>query len=95
MRNRDGDLIPVDDERNLQVLCQTCNRNKRDQGSFDFRPTEERLIEALAGTLQIAGDLGLDVDIMVNSARLRYEDWHSTKVPSPKTKSPILDVPSL
>jgi len=34
--NKDGLIMHVDDERNLQALCYRCNRAKRDQDTTDF-----------------------------------------------------------
>ena len=53
-----GELINVHDERNLQVLCVTCNTGKRDADDFDFRPSPERLIEVIAGVKEIALENG-------------------------------------
>ncbi len=61
-----GELIHIDDERNLQVLCAPCNRGKRDQGDFDFRPSEARLATAIAATLDIAARHGYNVDVIYN-----------------------------
>ena len=45
--NRKRALIDIDDIENLQVLCEKCNRGKRDQGKFhDFRPSKISLIES-------------------------------------------------
>lgn len=41
---KNGQLIPVDDPANLQVLCSACNRGKRDTDSRDFRPKTEKLV---------------------------------------------------
>lgn len=42
-------MIGVDDFDNLQILCETCNRGKRDKGKFhDFRPSSESLLEAVS-----------------------------------------------
>jgi len=53
-----GELINVHDERNLQVLCVTCNTGKRDADDFDFRPSPERLNEVIAGVKEIALENG-------------------------------------
>ena len=46
--DRHGNMIGVDDFDNLQMLCETCNRGKRDQGKFhDFRPSNDSLVEAV------------------------------------------------
>jgi predicted house-cleaning noncanonical NTP pyrophosphatase (MazG superfamily) len=41
---KDGERMPVDDERNLQALCFRCNRAKRDQDSTDFRLSHRKLV---------------------------------------------------
>ena len=46
--DRNNNMIGVDDFDNLQMLCETCNRGKRDQGKFhDFRPSNDSLVEAV------------------------------------------------
>lgn len=46
--DRHNNMIGVDDFDNLQMLCEKCNRGKRDQGKFhDFRPSDESLVEAV------------------------------------------------
>ena len=48
--DRNNNFIDVDDIENLQVLCEKCNRGKRDQGNFyDFRPSKSSFIEAGKG----------------------------------------------
>jgi predicted house-cleaning noncanonical NTP pyrophosphatase (MazG superfamily) len=44
IRNKDGIKMHKDDLRNLQVLCSTCNRGKRDTDNQDFRPKKEKLV---------------------------------------------------
>ena len=41
---KDGIQMPLDDIRNLQVLCSKCNRGKRDSDTHDFRPKPNKLI---------------------------------------------------
>jgi len=41
---KDGVQMPVDDIRNLQVLCSKCNRGKRDSDTHDFRPKPNKLV---------------------------------------------------
>jgi len=41
---KDGVWMNKDDERNLQVLCATCNRGKHDSDDTDFRPKFQKLI---------------------------------------------------
>jgi 5-methylcytosine-specific restriction endonuclease McrA len=62
-----GELINVHDERNLQVLCVTCNTGKRDADDFDFRPSPERLIEVIAGVKELAQKL--DYPLAANQPR--------------------------
>jgi len=54
----DGTWVPVDDERNLQVLCARCNRGKRDTSSYDFRPSADRLAETIGLALRAAEKVG-------------------------------------
>lgn len=69
-----GETVGVDDPANLQVLCATCNRGKRDLGSYDFRPTLDRLAEtmetAAAHALRL-GHAAAELDAARGSARER------------------------
>lgn len=78
-----GGLMSVDDERNLQVLCAPCNRGKRDQGDFDFRPSAEHLAKALARTLDIAARHGYDIDLVFSQGRAIHLTTFHEHVPSP------------
>jgi ATP adenylyltransferase len=60
VRLADGTTVPVDDERNLQVLCARCNRGKRDTSIYDFRLTADRFAETISITLQLAKHAGYD-----------------------------------
>lgn len=56
--DRHGNMIGVDDFDNLQMLCETCNRGKRDQGKFhDFRPSHESLVEAVSSIIVRAQEI--------------------------------------
>jgi 5-methylcytosine-specific restriction endonuclease McrA len=68
-----GESVDVDDERNLQVLCAKCNRGKRDSGSFDFKPSAERIEDALSGIISLAQELGLDVGSMIKQMGIESE----------------------
>jgi 5-methylcytosine-specific restriction endonuclease McrA len=59
---QDGTSVPVDDLRNLQVLCTKCNRGKRDTDVQDFRPSAERLAETIAIVLARGKSLGYDLE---------------------------------
>ena len=52
--------VPVDDERNLQALCATCNRGKRDTSTFDFRLSTDRLVETMSLLIAKAEEIGLE-----------------------------------
>jgi predicted house-cleaning noncanonical NTP pyrophosphatase (MazG superfamily) len=41
---KDGVSMHMHDERNLQALCFSCNRAKRDQDDTDFRPSQQKLV---------------------------------------------------
>ena len=69
VRMADGDLVGVDDLRNLQALCARCNRGKRDTSTFDFRPTADRLAETVALVLKTARDQGFAVEELLARAR--------------------------
>jgi hypothetical protein len=56
----DGTRAPVDDDRNLQVLCTKCNRGKRDTSTYDFRPSARRFSETISLVLRAAKDAGYD-----------------------------------
>jgi len=60
VRAATGELVPIDDPRNLQALCTRCNRGKRDASAFDFRPSEDRLVESITVVLNRAAELGYD-----------------------------------
>ncbi len=68
-----GIVIGVDDEENLQVLCAACNRGKRDQGHFNFKPSQERLTDAIVGIIDRALEQGMDVNSILANA------WKSEK----------------
>lgn len=71
--NRAGKLIDLDDLENLQVLCEKCNRGKRDQGKFhDFRPSEESILDALRGILSTAKELNIDETILISNAKRSF-----------------------
>jgi 5-methylcytosine-specific restriction endonuclease McrA len=55
-----GERMHVHDERNLQVLCPTCNRGKRSNSTYDFRPSPERLAQSVANVLRLAASEGHD-----------------------------------
>lgn len=57
----DKSRVPVDDDRNLQALCEQCNRGKRDTSAYDFRPSPERLAETIALVLRAADEQGYDL----------------------------------
>jgi predicted metal-binding protein len=52
VRDRNGNIIPVDHFENLQVLCQRCNRSKNKYGKHDFRPSPESLVMAMESVLK-------------------------------------------
>jgi len=81
-----GDLIHVDDERNLQVLCAPCNRGKRDQGDFDFRASESRLAESIATTLDIAASHGYNVDVIFKQGLSLHVSGLNRHLPAPATE---------
>jgi len=71
--NRAGKLIDLDDLENLQVLCEKCNRGKRDQGKFhDFRPSEESLLDALRDILSTAKELNIDEATLISNAKRSF-----------------------
>jgi len=55
-----GELVDVDDERNLQALCTRCNRGKRDTSTFDFRPSSDHLADSIRLILGKAEAVGID-----------------------------------
>ena len=58
------------DLENLQVLCEKCNRGKRDQGKFhDFRPSEDSLIIALREILYTAKELDIAEASLISKAK--------------------------
>lgn len=64
-----GGSVLVDDERNLQALCARCNRGKRDTSTYDFRPSADRLREAIVLILQKARSEGYDWEKFLADAR--------------------------
>ena len=58
----DGDVVDVDDDRNLQVLCSACNTAKRASDTTDFRPSAQRLTEVICAvyTLTISQGIALE-----------------------------------
>jgi hypothetical protein len=64
-----GEILNVHDESNLQILCAPCNRGKRDQGVFNFKPSEERMTEAVSEILKRAIELGFDENEIIEKAR--------------------------
>ena len=70
IRTAEGKLIGVNDEENLQVLCQTCNSGKRDQGHFNFKPSQDRLAQVVREILEKAKALDIDVaDLMLEAQK--------------------------
>jgi hypothetical protein len=68
--NKAGQLIDLDNLENLQLLCEKCNRGKRDQGKFyDFRPSEDSLIIALREILSTAKELNIDETTLISKAK--------------------------
>lgn len=63
-----GDIVGVHDERNLQVLCETCNSGKKDQGHFNFKPSEKRITEAVSEIMKRAIELGFDHKEIIDNA---------------------------
>jgi 5-methylcytosine-specific restriction endonuclease McrA len=68
IRLPDGSEASVDDVRNLQALCERCNRGKRDTSTQDFRLSPERLAETIASVLERARELDLDVGRILSMA---------------------------
>jgi 5-methylcytosine-specific restriction endonuclease McrA len=68
VKQASGEVIGVHDLRNLQVLCIACNRGKREHGDFDYRPSKERLVEAIAGIIKRASELEMNVDEVLAAA---------------------------
>lgn len=64
----DGTRVAVDDVRNLQALCERCNRGKRDSSTFDFRPSESRIIETLQLVLERGAELGYERSVLLRRA---------------------------
>lgn len=60
VRTSNGESVNVDDTRNLQVLCEKCNRGKRDTSTFDFRPDLSRLAETIVLAEERSRRLGFD-----------------------------------
>ena len=67
---RPGHWIDVDDPENLQVLCATCNRGKRDTDDHDFRPSLDMLAQNIASIRRIATELSFDPDELERRSRL-------------------------
>lgn len=65
--------IDVDDERNLQVLCPSCNRGKRDADTYDFRARPARIADAIAASLALAAEQGT-LDAVLASLRQQHPD---------------------
>jgi len=54
-------MIDVDDFDNLQILCETCNTGKRDQGLWhDFRPSKQSLVDAMKGLIRTVNEITKD-----------------------------------
>lgn len=66
VRTADGQVVDVDDPRNLQALCARCNRGKRDASTADFRLTGERLSESMLATLEKAASAGIDPNALLS-----------------------------
>lgn len=58
----DGQIVDVDDDRNLQVLCSVCNTAKRAADTTDFRPSAERLAEVIGAVRALAVAQGISSD---------------------------------
>jgi 5-methylcytosine-specific restriction endonuclease McrA len=69
IKTSNGEFINVNDESNLQVLCSSCNRGKKDQGHFNFKPSEKRLTEAVSEILQKAIELGFNTNEIIKNAQ--------------------------
>jgi len=67
VRTAEGELVDVDDGRNLQALCARCNRGKRDTSTFDFRPSRAHLAESIKLILEKAEAVGLDPVELLNA----------------------------
>lgn len=57
---QDGQVVDVDDDRNLQVLCAPCNTAKRAADNTDFRPSAQRLAEVIRAVRCLAAEQGID-----------------------------------
>jgi 5-methylcytosine-specific restriction endonuclease McrA len=77
----DKPRVPVDDDSNLQALCEKCNRGKRDTSAYDFRPSAERLAETITLVLRTAAEQGYDPAQILAPAR-EYLDSLSPPLPS-------------
>jgi len=71
VKNSLGESVDVDDEKNLQVLCAKCNRGKRDAGSYNFKPSKERIEDVLAGVISLAQEMGLDVNSLIQQSGIK------------------------
>lgn len=56
----DGQVVDVDDDKNLQVLCVTCNTAKRASDTTDFRPSAQRLAEVIRAVRRLAAEQGIE-----------------------------------
>lgn len=54
--------MDVDDDRNLQVLCPTCNTAKTASDATDFRPSPQRLAEVIAAVRDLASNEGISAE---------------------------------
>ena len=85
-----GNRIDVNSKDNLQVLCKTCNTGKREHGDFDFRPSPQRLQDALDSTLNLAQKYGYDVHFSNPNFIIKYASQYSATVPDPTHPSESL-----
>jgi|688.fasta_scaffold64735_5 ATP adenylyltransferase len=87
VRDRNGNIIPVDHFENLQVLCQRCNRSKNQYGKHDFRPSPESLVKAIESILRRVEVLYADSPIQkaetISMLKLVFEE-HSSRATESK-----------